>query len=175
MIFKFSTNHLFLIGAFILVFIIFTHRFYIREGQTSDSTADETCDPSVNLKENPNDAEIGKLISDHVANSASIIDSYLPQLQEIKDKFRNISSCLSIGSVDISSENSFPVITIENPEDGTINQQINYILPKGQKGEPGRTGVFKGATGLWGKKGKNGDRGPVGENVIPNNIYDKIY
>lgn len=175
MIYKFSANHLFLIGAFILIFIIFTHRFYIREGQTSGSDSDESCDPSVNIKENKNDIEIGKLISDHVANSTSIIDSYLPQLQEIKDKFRSISSCLSIGSVDVSSENSFPVVLIDDPKGGTINQQINYILPKGQKGKLGEVGRNKGAKGLWGEKGTNGDRGPIGQNVIPNNIYNKIY
>lgn len=168
-----NIKHLFLIGIFTLIFIFLANRFYLREGQTSISN--DECDPAVNVKKSPNDTEIGSLISDHVANNASILDSYLPQLLEIQNKFRNISSCLSIGTVDVSSENSVPVVIIDDPIPGTIDQKINYILPKGQTGKKGSIGKYPGALGLWGKKGPSGTRGPVGENIIPKNIYTKVY
>jgi len=170
---KFSRNHLLIIAAFISVIIFFTFCVSIKEGQTSK--LDSGCDPSVNIKENSNDLQIGSLITDHVSNSMSIIDSYLPQLKEIQEKFKNVSSCLTIGTIDTSSENSIPVITIDDPEPGTINQKINYILPRGQKGDQGQPGVYAGAFGPWGKKGTNGDRGPVGENIVPKNIHSKVY
>jgi len=183
-IYKFSAKHLFLIILVILIFVFFTYHVSIREGQTSksaqpkttpNSTSDSQCDPIANIQSNPNDAQIGTLISDHVTNSKSTLDSYLAQLKVIQDKFRNVSSCLSIGTVNVSSENSIPVVTIDDPAPGTIKQSINYILPQGQRGDKGDIGPYKGASGLWGKKGANGTRGPPGENIIPNNIYNKVY
>jgi hypothetical protein len=168
-----NINHLLLIGIFALIFVFLANRFYLREGQTTISN--DECDPVANVKKSPNDTEIGSLISDHVANATSTLDFYLPQLQEIQNKFRNISSCLSIGTVDVSSENSVPVVIIDDPVPGTIDQKINYILPKGQPGEKGSIGQYPGALGLWGNKGPSGTRGPVGQNIIPKNIYTKVY
>jgi len=165
----FSAKISFLIGLVIVIFLIFTYHFSLKEGQTSG------CDPVSNVQENPNDTKIGSLISGHVATAISTLDSYLPQLRAIQDKFRNISSCLKIGTINISSENSFPVVTIDDPEPGTINQKINYILPQGQKGPKGYIGPYTGPTGVWGNKGKNGNRGPVGENIIPKNINNNVY
>ena len=156
-----------------MILLFFAKRFFVREGQTSNT--DASCDPTVNVEKNKNDTEIGSLISDHVSNSASLLDSYLPQLKEMQNKFRNISSCLSIGTVDVSSENSVPVVLIDDPLPGTIDQKINYILPQGQPGKKGGVGEYSGALGLWGKKGPSGTRGPVGENIIPKNIYNKVY
>jgi len=172
-IYKFSKKYLLVVVLIILIFIFFTYRISIREGQESNENSD--CDPAVNLRSNPNDTQIGSLIKDHVDNSRSILDSYMEQLKVIQDKFKNVSSCLSIGTINVSSENSIPVVTIDDPSGKTINQTINYILPQGQRGDKGPNGPYPGAMGLWGKKGTNGTRGPVGKNIIPNNIYNKVY
>jgi hypothetical protein len=173
--YKFSAKYLFFIGAFLLILIVFTYRFSIREGQTSGGESEDKCNPIANVLKGQNDEIIGELISDHVKNSSFALDSYLPQLQAIQEKFRNVSSCLSIGTIDISSENSFPVVTIDDPVPGTIKQTINYILPRGQTGDKGDVGKSVGADGLSGKKGPNGARGPIGQNIIPTNINKKIY
>lgn len=175
--YKFSTKYLFLIVACLSIIIFFTYHFSIREGQSTfeEDIVEDECDPKSNVEKDQNDAILGELISDHVKTSTSVLDSYIPQLQAMQDKFRNISSCLSIGTIDVSSENSFPVVTIDDPKPGTIKQTINYILPRGQKGEKGIVGTNEGALGLWGNKGPNGSRGPVGINIIPNNIQKKIY
>jgi len=170
---KFSMKHLIFIGLILVGIFFYLYRFSFKEGQTSGP--EDECDPIANIQEKPNDVQMGSLIVDHVSNSISTLDSYLPQLKAIQDKFRNISSCLSIGTVDISSANSIPVVIIDDPEPGTIKQKINYILPQGQKGEQGMNGPYQGASGVWGKKGANGTRGPVGKNVVPNNIYNKVY
>lgn len=162
-------KYLFCIITVLLILLLFIYHFPIKEGQTSG------CDPVSNIQESPNDSQIGSLINNHVSSSISTLDSYMTQLRTIQDKFRNVSSCLKIGTVDVSSENSIPVITIDDPEPGTINQKINYILPQGQKGPKGDIGPYEGPYGLWGNKGTNGSRGPVGKNVIPKNIYNKIY
>lgn len=173
--YKFSVKYLFFIGAFLLILIVFTHRFSTKEGQTSVGASEDKCNPKANVSKGQNDEIIGELISDHVKNSSSALDSYLPQLQAIQEKFRNVSSCLSIGTIDISSENSFPVVTIDDPVPGTIKQTINYILPRGQTGDEGNAGPIPGADGIWGNKGTNGTRGPIGQNIIPNNIKKNIY
>ena len=173
--YKFSTKYLFLIVVCLSIIIFFTYHFSIREGQTPIDESKDECDPESNVEKDQNDAILGELISDHVENSTSVLDSYIPQLQAMQDKFRNISSCLSIGTIDVSSENSFPVVTIDDPTPGTIKQTINYILPRGQKGKRGIPGTNEGAPGLWGNKGPNGTRGPIGKNIIPNNIQKKIY
>jgi hypothetical protein len=197
-IYKFSVKH-FVILLFLLIIVFFVYRHSIKEGQTTesdsvdDTAADDTaadaaddsagssgatntgCNPVSNVSENQNDREVGKIISNHIKDANSVIDSYYKQLQAIQKKFSNISTCLSIGTVDVSSENSIPVITIDDPISGTINQKINFILPKGQRGDKGQVGPAKGAEGIFGHKGVNGTRGPVGENIIPNNIYNKVY
>ena len=172
-LYKFSLK-CFAVFIFVLV-IIFVYRNSIKEGQTTVSKSSSGCDPVVNVSENSNDAQIGNIISNHIKDTNSVIDSYYAQLQGIQKKFSNISTCLTLGTIDTSSENSIPVITIDDPISGTINQKINFILPKGQRGDAGKVGPNKGALGLWGHKGNNGARGPVGENIIPSNIYNKVY
>jgi hypothetical protein len=165
-IYKFSRKHYITFFFVILFLLFFLVKSSIREGITPDpgktpgprnSPGPNTaCDPSVNLSPDPNDTQLGSLIQSHIQDTTSELESYSAQLKQIINKYKNISTCLSIGQINISSPNSYPIVTIDDPISGSIQQKLNYILPKGQQGSIGPVGPYAGALGVWGKKGENG-------------------
>ena len=113
------------------------------------------------ITETPTDDLIAKTANDYLATMGPLLKDYINQLQNISEKFNNISSALSIGNIDVSSPQTDPIVVITTPLNDKIEQTLNFIMPKGAKGKDGLkpTMNVNGPIGIQGEMGKQGKEG----------------
>ena len=118
-----------------------------------------TCiDSSTPIEKTKEDELIIEAGNDYLETVSAPLLQYITKLGAISNKFNNISTALSIGTIDISSPHSKPIVVISSPINDKIEQTLNFILPKGTKGKSGGkpTLSIKGPDGVEGKMGKQG-------------------
>jgi len=117
---------------------------------------------SSSVQETNTDKVLNQSVNDYVSTAVPLLNQYLSQLNEILNKFNNIPVALSIGSIDVSSPQTQPIVIITPPIDNKIEQKLNFIVPKGEKGTDGVKPISK----YVGPKGNAGPIGPKGDDGI---------
>jgi hypothetical protein len=118
-----------------------------------------TCiDSSTPIEKTKEDGLIIEAGNDYLETISAPLLQYITKLGAISNKFNNISTALSIGTMDISSPQSKPIVVITSPINDKIEQTLNFILPKGTKGKSGDkpTLSIMGPDGAQGKMGNQG-------------------
>jgi len=115
-------------------------------------------DSPTSVEKTKSDELITEAGNDYVSTVSPPLIQYITKLQEISDKFNNISTALSIGTIDISAPQTKPIVIITPPIDDKIEQKLNFILPKGNKGKSGSKPnlSISGPNGIEGPMGKQG-------------------
>ena len=162
------------IGLLIFFIIIIANHFnkeregaYVDVYETQDGEYTEVytvvCRESSTTKitESETDKLIEKTAQEYLNTMGPLLKEYINQLQKIFDKFNNISSALSIGSIDVSSPQTDPIVVITTPLNDKIEQTLNFIMPKGPKGKDGSKPTLEvnGPMGIQGEIGKQGNDG----------------
>jgi len=117
---------------------------------------------SNSVQETNTDKVLNQSVNDYLSTAVPLLNQYLSQLNEILNKFNNVPVALSIGSIDVSSPQTQPIVTITPPIDNKIEQKLNFIVPKGDKGTDGVKPIAK----YVGPKGNSGPMGPKGDDGI---------
>jgi hypothetical protein len=107
------------------------------------------------------DGLINAAIDNYITNTTALLIQYVTNLTALLNKFNNITTALKIGNIELISPQTQPMVTITPPIDNNIYQTLNFLIPKGNKGETGKTptDLVRGPTG---NKGYMGETGPSG-------------
>lgn len=117
---------------------------------------------SSSVQETNTDKVLNQSVNDYLSTAVPLLNQYLSELNEILNKFNNVPIALSIGSIDVSSPQTQPIVIITPPIDNKIEQKLNFIVPKGDKGTDGVKPISK----YVGPKGNSGPMGPKGDDGI---------
>jgi hypothetical protein len=139
----------------------------IKEGANSIAADTYTVDcdklpTDLGIQESVTDKNVNSAISDYISVADSLLIKYIMQLNEILNKFEDVSTALSVGTIDVSSPQTQPIINISDPVDNKINQIINFVLPKGNAGPKGDDPLVGPIKGPDGRVGEIGEQGPTG-------------
>jgi hypothetical protein len=118
------------------------------------------------VQESETDKAVSAAVDDYISTSKTLLDNCITQLQAVLDKFLDISTALEIGNIDVTSPQTQPVIVITDPVNNNIKQRLNFVLPRGIKGERGDASFIKRIQGPNGLSGSIGKQGPDGVYAI---------